>query len=345
MRADQFENFIASSGEEAAAAALSPFSCIYLSYAAIRPDFNVKSSASAETVGKIRRAAPKAKLVLTLGDRSPGGMDGFSDVAGSPPARAVFIRGLAAFLEKRGFDGVELYWDAPGSARSVGKNRPSDRSGLTAFVSELSEKTGGPISLRAQADAWWAECVDISALRGFVGSWNILTDSFTGHWDTETKHISNLRPSSYNPVAYKSLDIESVITRFEEAGIPSGGLCFSYAARGREFLGVFPHNNGLYQKFNIKDPSYWPGGLIPYSVLTEFYIGKNGFERFWDDDSYVPYLYNAETRAFISYDDEDSLTAKAGFAKLKKTGGLICRDPFADTENKLIKAYLAEYNK
>jgi chitinase len=51
------------------------------------------------------------------------------------------------------------------------------------------------------------------------------------------------------------------------------------------------------------------------------YINKNGYTRYWDSVSKVPYLFNPETKVFISYDDQESICYKAQYANEKGLGG------------------------
>ena len=53
------------------------------------------------------------------------------------------------------------------------------------------------------------------------------------------------------------------------------------------------------------------------------YINKNGFERYWDGSSKAPYLWNAATATFITYDDPESLSAKAAYVKSLHLGGIM----------------------
>lgn len=43
----------------------------------------------------------------------------------------------------------------------------------------------------------------------------------------------------------------------------------------------------------------------------------------WDETAQAPYLWNAETATFISYDDPQSLEAKCDYIKRNRLGGLM----------------------
>ena len=57
--------------------------------------------------------------------------------------------------------------------------------------------------------------------------------------------------------------------------------------------------------------------MYDYGDLAANYVNKNGFVRYWNDVAKVPYLYNATTGTFISYDDSESMKYKTDYIKTK----------------------------
>ena len=56
-----------------------------------------------------------------------------------------------------------------------------------------------------------------------------------------------------------------------------------------------------------------------------------GWTRYWDNTAKVPYLYNATTRQFITYDDKVSIDEKAKYIKQKNLGGAMIWELSQDT--------------
>ena len=50
---------------------------------------------------------------------------------------------------------------------------------------------------------------------------------------------------------------------------------------------------------------------------------RHGFRRYWQRAAQVPWLYNAERRIWISYDDSQSVELKARFARDRALGGIM----------------------
>lgn len=53
--------------------------------------------------------------------------------------------------------------------------------------------------------------------------------------------------------------------------------------------------------------------------------GLNGFVRYFDDCTAVPFLFNANTRQYISYDDAKSVNLKAQLVKAKGLAGVVSK--------------------
>lgn len=89
------------------------------------------------------------------------------------------------------------------------------------------------------------------------------------------------------------------------------------------------------------DDAYWndpycnkePGGLSgiwKWSNLRkegllkdDFITPGEGWQRHWDDVSQTPWLFNSETKNFISYDDPQSLNIKVEHALCEDLAGVM----------------------
>lgn len=69
--------------------------------------------------------------------------------------------------------------------------------------------------------------------------------------------------------------------------------------------------------------------MLDYYDIVARYLPT--FGKYRDATSQVPYLYNPATKVFISYDDPQSLTAKAKYAKAKGLGGAMIWELSSDT--------------
>lgn len=59
-----------------------------------------------------------------------------------------------------------------------------------------------------------------------------------------------------------------------------------------------------------------------------------GWVRYWDQTALVPYLYNQNTRQFISYDDEESINLKVNYALQRELGGVMIWELSEDSRSR-----------
>ena len=97
-------------------------------------------------------------------------------------------------------------------------------------------------------------------------------------------------------------------------------------------------NNGLYRK--SLQPAHGGG----FTYLKDSLLNKNGFTRYWDTAAKAPYLFNAEKKIFISYDDEESVKAKCEYVKQYNLGGAMFWEYNNDKKEYLLKTIADEFN-
>jgi GH18 family chitinase len=70
-------------------------------------------------------------------------------------------------------------------------------------------------------------------------------------------------------------------------------------------------------------------------LATEL-VGRNGFVRHWDAAAQAPYLWNADKRVFIGYDDPQSLREKCRFIRERGLAGAMFWEYFSDGSGALL---------
>ncbi|GAA98201.1 glycoside hydrolase family 18 protein [Mixia osmundae IAM 14324] len=95
---------------------------------------------------------------------------------------------------------------------------------------------------------------------------------------------------------------------------------------------------------NAGDLSAWMGSQIEFNQIVEAqalvqlangtFVGKSGYDRYWDSCSSTPFLVNKIRNTVVTYDDQQSLAIKAAYAAERKIGGIGCWDIGGDTYSK-----------
>ena len=63
-----------------------------------------------------------------------------------------------------------------------------------------------------------------------------------------------------------------------------------------------------------------------------------GYVRYWDTVAGVPYLYSAQRRVFVTYEDPQSIARKCRYVRERNLGGVMFWEYFNDTTGILLDA-------
>lgn len=282
---------------------------------------------------------PDLKLLVSVGG---WGADGFSDAALTEESREIFALTGMEMIKQHGLDGIDIDWEFPGQPGPGIKYREEDKENFTLMlkvlrehVDALSEERGRTgenrylLTIASNDNQRFFDHTEMDKLHVYLDFVNVMSyDMFSVGSATTGHHTGLYRSGPEKP----SRTTESAIRLHLEAGIPPENVVLGAAIYGRGWTGVNPENNGLYQPF---DEFY---RFIHYSELVENYIGKNGFERRWDDQAKAPFLWNSESRTFISYDDPESMRHKAKFIREQGLGGVMYWHHGYDPDEELLDA-------
>ncbi|MFN2511089.1 MAG: glycoside hydrolase family 18 protein [Pyrinomonadaceae bacterium] len=285
---------------------------------------NPEAPARLSQLQALKARNPSLKIILSVGG---WGADNFSDAALSDTSRERFANSAVGLIKRYALDGIDLDWEYPGQPGPGIKYRPEDKENFTyllktvrqhinALSNERSRRSTDRYTLTiASAAGDYFKHTEMDKLHVYLDWINIMAYDFytssartTGHHTGLSRSLSGGSSNEYG---------EASVKQHLDAGIPSRKLVLGTAFYGRSFSGVKLENNGLYQPYERY------AGEHSYSALTRDFINKQGFKRLWDNAAKAPYLWNAESGTFITYDDPDSLKAKAEFVKSHRLGGLM----------------------
>ena len=271
-----------------------------------------------EELKKLKKTYPKLQINLSVGG---WGADGFSDMAFTKENRAKFIESLITNMKKFGFDGVDIDWEYPvnggwGTIKSV----PEDKQNFTALMTEIREafdklgkETGKSygLSFAAAAGFWYFDSVELVKVAQVVDYVKLMTYDFYGGWSETTGHLSNLYDNKENDISD-----DMIVKAYLAQGVPKEKLMLGVPLYGRAWKGVKNGGtNGLYQAHG---GDVYPDGVTQDDIAL---LLKQGYKRYWDDKAKVPYLYNGDV--FVTYEDAESLKAKAKYVKDMDLAGIM----------------------
>lgn len=272
----------------------------------------------------LKKQNPRLKVIVSVGGWTA---DGFSDVALTDASRNKFARSAVELLREYDVDGIDLDWEYPGQGVAGIKYRTEDKQNFTLLLKTLraqldaaskeESRTGRDryTLTIASADREYFNHTEMDKLHVYLDWLNIMSYDFFNSLTSTTGHHAGLYASEFAAPTDRNAD--SSVKQHIAAGIPPDKLVLGVAFYGRGFAGVQPPNNGLNQPYKRYD------GDHRYADLEDKFIGSRGFVRYWDERARAPYLWNGASKTFITYDDPQSIRAKADYVRDNRLGGMM----------------------
>ncbi len=286
---------------------------------------------------KLKQRYPHLKVLIAVGGWSWSGR--FSDVALTEESRRRFAESVVDFVVRFQFDGVDIDWEYPVSGGlATNARRPEDKQNFTLLMEELrrrldaqGEKDGKRylLSFAGAAGSYYTNNIELDRLHPLVDFINLMTYDLTGPWEPVTGLNSPLsrRPGAPQQPGWA---IEDAVQLYRSYGVPAEKINVGVPFYGYRFEGVTGQNNGLFQP-------YREGAAVPYYTVQRL-VHSGEFTRYWHADAQVPYLFDGST--FISYDDAESMAAKARFVREAGLGGVMIWEISQDAPDRELLAAL-----
>lgn len=293
---------------------------------------------------------PHLKTLLSVGGwtlSSP-----FSDAALTMETRAKLARSCVQFMAQYGFDGLDIDWEYPvAGGLESNKTRPEDKRNYTLLLAELRQQLDARgaadrksylLTIAAPAGPANIANLELDKIAPLVDWFNLMAYDFHGSWSERTNFSAPLHTTSADPAPADSpqrkYSVADAVKAYVAAGVPQAKIVVGMPFYGRGWGGVRNENNGLYQPHDKNLPKgTWEAGVWDYKDLAANYVGK--CKRYWNDEAKAAWLFDAANGLMISYDDPESVRAKAEYARKEGLGGaMIWELSGDDKESSLLKA-------
>jgi GH18 family chitinase len=238
------------------------------------------------------------KILASIGGAGSGAT--YSAMSADPAARAAFVNNAYAFLLANAYDGVDLDYEFPSNA--------TDRANLNLLVQALRARFNaggqawlitGDLNWGSYYGQWW----DVATLKSSMDWFNLMEYDMFGSWSGYSGHNAPLNDSTLpGGAAFSGTNGSASVAYYLGRGVPPQQLVYGIAAYGYRY-----DTAALYQACAAGDCS--SANNWPYSAVAAA-IGS-GWTRSWDASASSPYLTSSNGLQVISYDDPQSVLAKA----------------------------------
>jgi chitinase len=287
-------------------------------------------------LNELKHINPDLKIIISIGGWSWS--KNFSDAVLTDTSTQNFAQSAVDIVSKYDLDGVDIDWEYPGMRGDSNMYRPQDREHYTNLFKNLREKLDVLsnqtnkkyfISTAIGASPVFLQHTEMEEAQKYLDYINLMSYDFDESYDNLAGHHTNLFTPSNMPYIYSA---DAAIQNLNKIGVQLSKVVMGIAFYGKGKVVESTANNGLYQ---IPVSGMRGGG---YTYLKDSVVNKNGFVRYWDDESKAPYLFNADKKIFITYDDEQSVKAKCDYIKKYGLAGAMFWEYSSDEKLYLLKA-------
>ncbi|KAJ1661841.1 hypothetical protein IW140_006386 [Coemansia sp. RSA 1813] len=347
----------------------SKYTHINLAFGEPQPDgtivFDTSFSVS-EFVGRLQKAGTRA--ILGLGGWS--GSAHFSDILKDAAIRNKFIDEIASLVKTNHMDGVDIDWITSNPCNT--RNPQSDSANLLVLLRDLRSRFNSEFPQETKSIALGVgmkppvvgeQDNDASEYANLVDYITVLAYDVNGSQSSTTGPNA---PLNYELGRGAQYSLISAIDNWTSAKFPAEKILAGLAFYGRSLTaksdmskdswnlyqlheGVVPRgddDDGLWADRHCADrkPSY--SGVWSYrnmrsqkqNILQNSDVPVLPWKRYWDSISLTPWVFDTDTKTFVSYDDPASIKAKTEYAKERGLGGVSVYDITMDYNDELLNS-------
>lgn len=307
-------------------------------------DFNDPVKGNFGQLMALKKAYPNIKVLPSVGGWTL--TDPFYALDDSSN-RQVFVDSLREFLQTwKFFDGVDIDWEYPGGSGANPLLGNPDTDGdtylllmqdLRKMMDELSLVTGREYQLTSAVGAGLTKIdkVDYAAVTSVVDYIMLMTYDFSGAWTLdELGHMAGVYPPGFHADKpnVQSLNVKSALDAFVEQGADMSKVAVGVAMYGRGWKGVTgfgPGQSPFEGSASGAINGSWAPGILDYKDIA-LLEDKPGWTKYYDAQAEAPFLFKPATGELISYDDAESIQAKATLVEELGLAGLFSWEIDAD---------------
>lgn len=241
----------------------------------------------------------------------------WADLCANAGNRATFVQSAAAFMDKYGFQGIDLDWEYPGEPKRGGSR--ADIANFVLLLKDMKTAWGSKygISLTLAPDYWYLRYFDVAGLEPYVDHFGFMAYDLHGSWDSDVKTL--------DPIIRGQADIREIMNNtipLAYAGVDFNKIVFGVAWYGRGYTVTDSSCNTLGCPFSgPSNPAKCTNSAGVMSLLEVQEKVKDGAtSRLLRESAMKELVFDDQ---WIGYDDEETIELKRKFANNYCFGGLM----------------------
>ena len=258
----------------------------------------------------LKKKYPRLKFIMSVGGWTDSGP--FYEMAATGANRQTFVESCAAFLKTYPqFDGIDIDWEHP-VVGGLQPGQPRDAHNYVLLLAALRRAIGPDklLTVAVSASPRGIEPLEYPEMTTSLDWVSVMTYDFhTGG----TRAGFNAALYNHDDPSNPKLNLHDAVQAILAKGVPRNKLVAGVPFYGRGWRGV--ESSAVW---STGTGSLQVGG---YNTIAETLLKMPGYVRYWDDVAKVPWLYNADTKEWISYDDPQSMRLKGEYIAAQNLSG------------------------
>src|SRR6266487_1352182 len=285
-------------------------------------------------LSELKKINPDLKILISIGGWTWS--KNFSDAVLSDTSTQNFASSAVSIVSKYNLDGIDIDWEYPGMIGDSNVYRPEDKGHYTILFKDLRQGLDSLaditrmkyyVTTAVGGSQQYIHHTEIDKVQQYTDYINVMSYDYASGSDPISSHHTNLYVSSNDSNQYSA---HRSIQAFIAAGVPPDKIVIGIAFYGKGWQMQSTENNGLYSK--AQRPARGGG----FTYLKDSLVNKNGYRQYWDAKAKAPYLFNAEKKIFISYDDERSVKEKCKYVRRNHLAGAMFWEYNSDKKEYLL---------
>ncbi|XP_064075613.1 probable chitinase 2 isoform X1 [Vanessa tameamea] len=270
-------------------------------------------NAAYKNLTSFKKYHPHIKITLSLGGWNEGSVK-FSRMASDKWKRAKFVKSVTQYLEKYGFDGLNVMWKYP----TLRGGRPEDKKNFVILIKELKEAFipyGYILSATlSNLKEIISAAYDLECLNRHLDLIYLIGYDYNGPWDKIVGASAPLRGLSKQDIR----NVEYTIKYMLSHGISPDKLVLGLQLHGKTFILKDPDVKNVEFGKTQSESEVFTGpylngaNMYGYNEACLEFKNNSKWVYHWDKASSTPYLRDG--RRIVSYDDTRSIANKVRLA-------------------------------
>ncbi|EFX06695.1 chitinase [Grosmannia clavigera kw1407] len=280
-----------------------------------------------DDLANLKAAKPDLKIFVSIGgwtfsDNGTTTQPVFGNIAKSAANRQTFADNALRFLNKYGFDGVDIDWEYPGAPdRGGSKEDTENYVSMLKTLRETFDNSGANLDIKftAPSSYWYLQWFDVPGLLKYADWVNLMTYDLHGVWDS-TNPIGSIVQAHTNLT-----EIKLAVELLWRVNVRPSQVVMGFGFYGRAFTLADSSCTTIGCPFSSSakpGPCTATSGYLAYYEIEEVLKSNSGVDVIWDKDAAAKY-FTWDTNQWISYEDSDTFKQKVDWANDVGIGGAL----------------------